>query len=137
MSLIFEMAIKAEIKEQLKHFLYTDKEVSGIGHMVGGITPAKRRKHKMAWMDFSDCELRIVNEVEKNPGIGGKQIIALMSTNDAAYPDGTCETSTTKVLLANLVKRKVLTSSGSTGGGYSLNDSEPPPPHLTSRITDN
>jgi len=130
MSLVFEIAIKAEIKEQLKHFLYNDSEVSGMGHMAGGMTPAKRRTHKMSWMDFSDCELRIVNEVEKNPGIGGKQIIALMSTNDAAYPDGTCEISTTKVLLANLVKRKVLNSSGSAGGGYTLNNSETPTPPI-------
>jgi hypothetical protein len=128
MSLIFEMAIKEAAKEAMHHFLYNDKEVSGIGHMTGGMTPAKRRKHKMAWMDFSDCELRIVNEIEKNPGMGGKTIIALMSIADAAYPDGTCEISTTKVLLANLVKRKVIVSQGNNG--YFLNDSETPPPHL-------
>ena len=74
----------------------------------------------MAWMDFSDCELRIVNEIEKNPGMGGKTIIALMSIADAAYPDGTCEISTTKVLLAHLVKRKVIVSQGNNG--YFLND---------------
>jgi hypothetical protein len=129
MSLVFEMAIKEAVKEQLKHFLYNNAEASGMGRMTG-MTSAKRRTHKMAWMDFSDCELRIVNEVEKNPGMGGKQIIAMMSTNDTAYPDGTCEISTTKVLLANLVKRKVLISSGSAGGGYSLNNSESPPPPI-------
>jgi hypothetical protein len=126
MSLIFEMAIKAEIKEQLKHFLYTDNEPSGIGHMTGGMTPAKRRTHKMAWMDFSDKELRIVNEVEKKPGMKQSQICALMSTHDAAYADGTCEEGMTKFLLANLCDRKVLISSPKQG--YTLNDSSTPPP---------
>lgn len=80
----------------------------------------------MSWMDFSDKELRIVNEVEKTPGMIGKQIVALMSTFDSEYPDGQCEESTTKVLLSNLVGRKVLISQGKNG--YFLNDSDTPPP---------
>lgn len=118
MNLIFEMAIKEAAKEAMHHFLYDDNTESSSG--TGGITKTKRRTHKMSWMDFSDCELRIVNEIEKNPGMGGKTIIALMSIADAAYPDGTCEISTTKVLLANLVKRKVIVSQGNNG--YFLND---------------
>jgi len=128
MSLIFEMAIKAEIKEQVKHFLYSGKEPSGIGHMTGGMNPANRRTHKMAWMDFSDKELRIVNEVEKKPGMKQHQICTLMSTHDAAYADGTCEEGTTKALLANLCDRKVLVSSPKQG--YTLNDSETPTPPI-------
>ena len=80
----------------------------------------------MSWMDFSDKELRIVNEIEKNPGMGGKQIVALMSTFDAEYPDGQCQEAMTKMLLANLVDRKVLISQGKQG--YILNDSYTPPP---------
>ena len=130
MSLIFKMAIKEAAKEAMHHFLYDDNTGSSSG--AGAITKTKRRGHKMAWMDFSDCELRIVNEIEKNPGMGGKTIIALMSIADAAYPDGTCEISTTKVLLANLVKRKVIVSQGNNG--YFLNDSETPPPPILPKI---
>lgn len=129
MSLIFEMAIKAEVKEQLKNFLYNDLE----GHPSGGYNNnavlgaiAKRRVHKMSWMDFSDKELRIVNEVEKKPGMKQHQICTLMSTHDAAYADGTCEEGTTKALLANLCDRKVLVSRSKQG--YTLNDSSTPPP---------
>ena len=86
----------------------------------------------MSWMDFSDKELRIVNEIEKNPGMGGKQIIALMSNFDAEYPDGQCEENTTKILLSNLVGRKVLISQGK--GGYILNDSDTPPPPILPKI---
>ena len=132
MSLVFEMAIKAEIKEQLKHFLYNDNEASSTGHMTTGMTQAKRRKHKMAWMDFSDKELRIVDEIEKNPGMGGKQIVALMSTFDAEYPDGQCQEAMTKMLLANLVDRKVLISQGKQG--YILNDSDTPPPPISPKV---
>ena len=130
MSLIFEMAVKAEVKEALNKYLYNDLEATPTGGYNDTLVlevKVKRRASKMSWMDFSDCELRIVNEIEKNPGVGGKTIIALMATADPEYPDGQCEISTTKVLLANLVKRKVLLSSGSTGGGYTLNDSSPPP----------
>lgn len=84
----------------------------------------------MAWMDFSDEELRIVNEIEKNPGMKQNQIISLMSVDGSAPGDATCEAGTTRILLANLVKRRVLLSS--TTGGYTLNDSDtPPPPSLS------
>ena len=123
MSLVFEMAIKEAVKEQLKHFLYNDAEVSGMGHMTG-MTPAKRRTHKMTWVDFSDEELKIVNEVERNPGMKGDQIIKFMSVHNPTGTGVTCEAAVTKGLLSNLVKRKVLISNE----GYPLNDSSPPPP---------
>ena len=82
----------------------------------------------MSWMDFSDKELRIVNDVEKTPGMGGKQIVALMSTFDSEYPDGQCEESTTKVLLSNLVGRRGLISQGKNGSFLNYLDPPPPPP---------
>lgn len=128
MSLILEMIIKDAAKEAVHNFLYNDLE----GHPSGGYNNnavlgavSKRRVHKMSWMDFSDKELRIVNEVEKKPGMKQHQICTLMSTHDAAYADGTCEEGTTKALLANLCDRKVLVSSPKQG--YSLNDAPPPP----------
>jgi len=129
MNLIFEMAIEKAAKEAMHKYLYNDSEgTSGGGYNDSAVlnVVAKRRDSKMSWMDFSDKELRIVNEVEKKPGMGGKQIIALMSTFDAEYPDGQCEENTTKILLSNLVGRKVLISQGK--GGYILNDSDTPPP---------
>ena len=80
----------------------------------------------MSWMDFSDKELRIVNEVEKKPGMQQDAIIAIMKEYDADYPDGDCGASMTKFLLANLCDRKVLIAS--TKNGYTLNDSDTPPP---------
>jgi len=129
MSLIFEMAIEKAAKEAMHKYLYNDLEgTSGVGYndtaVLGGV--AKRRDSKMSWMDFSDKELRIVNEVEKKPGMKQHQICTLMSTHDAAYADGTCEEGTTKFLLANLCDRKVLISSPKNG--YTLNDSDTPPP---------
>lgn len=131
MSLIFEMAVKAEVKEALNKYLYNDFEGTpsgGYNDTVVLEVKIKRRASKMSWMDFSDKELRIVNEVEKNPGMGGKQIVALMSTFDSEYPDGQCQEAMTKMLLANLVDRKVLISQGKQG--YILNDSDTPPPPL-------
>jgi hypothetical protein len=135
MSLIFEMAIEKAAKEAMHKYLYNDSEgTSGNGYNDSAAlnVVAKRRDSKMSWMDFSDKELRIVNEVEKKPGMGGKQIIALMSTFDAEYPDGQCEENTTKILLSNLVGRKVLISQGK--GGYILNDSDTPPPPILPKI---
>lgn len=129
MSLVLEMAVKEAAKEAMHHFLYNNSDPSpsgGYNDKAVITVSIKRRAAKMSWMDFSDKELRIVNEVEKNPGMGGKQIIALMSTFDAEYPDGQCEENTTKILLSNLVGRKVLISQGK--GGYILNDSDTPPP---------
>jgi len=134
MNLIFEMAIEKAAKEAMHKYLYNDSEgTSGGGYNDSAVlnVVAKRRDSKMSWMDFSDKELRIVNEVEKKPGMGGKQIIALMSTFDAEYPDGQCEENTTKILLSNLVGRKVLISQGK--GGYILNDSDTPPPPLSQK----
>ena len=132
MSLIFEMAIKEAAREAFHKYLYNDNDGAsgGAGYNDTAVQKleTKRRTHKMSWMDFSDKELRIVNEIEKNPGMGGKQIIALMSNFDAEYPDGQCEENTTKILLSNLVGRKVLISQGK--GGYILNDSDTPPPIL-------
>jgi hypothetical protein len=132
MSLVLEMAIKDAVKEATREavhkYLYNNSEPApsgGYNDMRATCVIKKRRTQKMSWMDFSDKELRIVNEVEKNPGMGGKQIVALMSTFDAEYPDGQCEENTTKVLLSNLVGRKVLISQGK--GGYILNDSDTPP----------
>jgi len=129
MSLIFEMAVKDVIKEAFHKYLYDN---NAEGHPMGGFNDTmvsgvitKRRDGKMSWMDFSDKELRIVNEVEKKPGMKQHQICTLMSTHDAAYADGTCEEGTTKFLLANLCDRKVLISS--TKNGYTLNDSSTPP----------
>jgi hypothetical protein len=129
MSLIFEMAIEKAAKELMHNYLYNDSEgTSGGGCNDSAVlnVVAKRRDSKMSWMDFSDKELRIVNEVEKNPGMGGKQIIAFMSTFDSEYPDGQCQEAMTKMLLANLVDRKVLISQGKQG--YILNVSVTPPP---------
>ena len=139
MSLIFEMAIKEAAREAFHKYLYNDNDGAsgggGYNDTAAQKVETKRRTHKMSWMDFSDKELRIVNEIEKNPGMGGKQIVALMSTFDAEYPDGQCQEAMTKMLLANLVDRKVLISQGKQG--YILNDSDAPPPHLTKDITDN
>ena len=133
MSLVLEMAIKDAVKEAAKeavhNFLYNNSEAApGGGYNDTAVleVKVKRRASKMSWMDFSDKELRIVNEVEKKPGMGGKQIVALMSTFDAEYPDGQCQEAMTKMLLANLVDRKVLISQGKQG--YILNDSDTPPP---------
>ena len=130
MSLIFEMAIKEAAREAFRKYLYNDNDgTTGGGYNDTAVEKVEtnRRTHKMSWMDFSDCELRIVNEIEKNPGMGGKEIIAIMAKPDAAYPDGECQAGMTKALLSNLVKRKVLLSSGSLDG-YTLNDSDTPPP---------
>ena len=137
MSLVLEMAIKDAVKEAAREaareamhkYLYNDCEGApsgGYNDTAVQKVETKRRTHKMSWMDFSDKELRIVNEIEKNPGMGGKQIIALMSTYDADYADGQCQEAMTKMLLANLVDRKVLISQGKQG--YILNDSDTPPP---------
>jgi hypothetical protein len=125
MSSVFEMAIEKAVKEELLHFLYNDTDTSTTGQSTQGTTKVKRRRNKMTWMDFSDAELRIVDEVEKNPGMKQTAIVLLMSVHDEAYPDGTCEAGTVRVLLANLVKRKVLIASGTNG--YTLNDSDYPP----------
>ena len=128
MSLILEAAIERAAEKALKEFLtnnvgdnteacYKDSGVLGI--------KVKRRTPKMSWMDFSDAELRIVDEVEKNPGMKQNAIVSLMSVHDASYPDGTCEAGTVRVLLANLVKRKVLIASSTNG--YTINDSDYPP----------
>ena len=137
MSLIFEMAIKEAAREAFHKYLYNDNDGTtggGCNDTAVQKVETNRRTHKMSWMDFSDKELRIVNEIEKNPGMGGKQIVALMSTFDAEYPDGQCQEAMTKMLLANLVDRKVLISQGKQG--YILNDSDTPP-HPTKDITDN
>jgi hypothetical protein len=142
MSLVLEMVIKDAVKEAAREaareamhkYLYNNFEGApggGYNDTAGLSVIAKRRTHNMSWMDFSDCELRIVNEIEKNPGMGGKQIIAIMAKPDAAYADGECQENTTKVLLANLVKRKVILSSP---GGYTLNDSDTPPPPILPKI---
>jgi hypothetical protein len=136
MSLIFEMAVKDVIKEAFHKYLYDNnaeaQPMGGYNNTAVLNVVAKRRDSKMSWMDFSDKELRIVNEIEKNPGMGGKQIITLMSTFDAAYPDGQCQDAMTKMLLANLVDRKVLISQGKQG--YILNDSETPPPPILPKV---
>lgn len=123
MSLIFEMAIKEAAKEAMQNFLYNDNNESCRGSARS--TTTKRREHKMTWIDFSDEELKIVNEIEARPGMKAEQIIAFMSVNNTAGVGVTCEANTTKVLLANLVKRKVITAS--TTQGYHLNDAAPPP----------
>jgi len=129
MSLILEAALDRAAEKALKEYLtynvgdngelcYKDSRVLAV--------KTKRRAQKMSWMDFSDAELRIVNEVEKNPGMKQTAIVSLMSVHDASYPDGTCEAGTVRVLLSNLVKRKVLIASGTNG--YTINDSDTPPP---------
>jgi len=125
MSTVFEMAIKEAVKEELLNFLYYNNDPSPTGQSTQETNKVKRRRNKMAWMDFSDSELRIVDEVEKNPGMKQTAIVLLMSVHDEAYPDGTCEAGTVRILLANLVKRKVLIASGTNG--YTLNDSDYPP----------
>jgi hypothetical protein len=133
MNLIFEMAIKDVIKEAFHKYLYNDLEGSpGGGYnetaVIGVI--AKRRTHNMSWMDFSDEELKIVNEVERNPGMKGDQIIKFMSVHNTTGTGVTCEAAVTKGLLSNLVKRKVLISNE----GYTLNDSSTPPPPILPKI---
>ncbi len=125
MSSVFETAVKEVVREEFLHFLYNDNDTSATGQISERTNKAKRRRNKMTWMDFSDAELRIVDEVEKNPGMKQTAIVLLMSVHDEAYPDGTCEAGTVRVLLANLVKRKVLIASGTNG--YTLNDSDYPP----------
>lgn len=125
MSSVFEMAIKEAVKEELLHFLYNDTDTSATGQISARTTKAKRRDVKMSWLNFSDAELRLVDEIEKNPGMKQTAIVLLMSVHDEAYPDGTCEAGTVRLLLANLVKRKVLIASGTNG--YTLNDSDYPP----------
>ena len=125
MSSVFETAVKDVVREEFLHFLYNDNDTSATGQISERTTKAKRRRNKMTWMDFSDAELRIVDEVEKNPGMKQTAIVSLMSVHDEAYPDGTCEAGTVRFLLANLVKRKVLIASGTNG--YTLNDSDYPP----------
>ena len=130
MSLVLEMAIEKAAREAMHHFLYNDLEGAPNGGYndtaVLGVI-AKRRAHNMSWMDFSDEELKIVNEIERNPGMKGDQIIKFMSVNNATGTGVTCEAAATKGLLSNLVKRKVLISSGNNEG-YTLNDSSTPPP---------
>ena len=125
MSSVFETAVKEVVREEFLHFLYNDNDTGATGQISERMTKAKRRRNKMTWMDFSDAELRIVDEVEKNPGMKQTAIVLLMSVHDEAYPDGTCEAGTVRFLLANLVKRKVLIASGTNG--YTLNDSDYPP----------
>ena len=126
MSLAFQMAIKEVVREEFLHFLYNDTDISdGVQSNQGTTKAIKRRDEKMSWLNFSDKELRIVNEVEKNPGMGGKEVVALMEKFDAEYPDGQCKENMTKVLLSNLVSRKVLISQ--VNEGYILNDSDYPP----------
>jgi len=131
MSLVFEMAVKDVVKEAFHKYLYDN---NAEGHPLGGYNDtavlsviAKRRAHNMSWMDFSDEELKIVNEVERNPGMKGDQIIKFMSVNNPTGTGVTCEAAVTKGLLSNLVKRKILISSGAQEG-YTLNDSSTPPP---------
>jgi hypothetical protein len=127
MSLIFEMAIEKAAKEAMHKYLYNDSEgTSGGGYNDSAVlnAVAKRRDSKMSWMDFSDEELKIVNEVERNPGMKGDQIIKFMSVHNPTGTGVTCEAAVTKGLLSNLVKRKVLISNE----GYTLNDSSTPPP---------
>ena len=130
MSLIFEMAIKEAAREAFHKYLYNDNDgasgAGGYNDTAVQKVETKRRTHKMSWMDFSDKELRIVNEVEKKPGMQQDAIIAIMKEYDADYPDGDCGASMTKFLLANLCDRKVLIAS--TKNGYTLNDSSTPPP---------
>ena len=126
MSSVFETAVKEVVREEFLHFLYNDNDTSdGVQSNHGTTKAIKRRDEKMSWLNFSDAELRIVDEVEKNPGMKQTAIVSLMSGHDEAYPDGTCEAGTVRVLLANLVKRKVLIASGTNG--YTLNDSDYPP----------
>jgi hypothetical protein len=128
MSLILEAAIERAAEKVLKEFL-TDNVAYNAETLYknSGVLGFKvlRRTPKMSWMDFSDAELRIVNEVEKNPGMKQNAIISLMSVHDDAYPDGTPDAGTVRFLLANLVKRKVLIASSTNG--YTINDSDYPP----------
>lgn len=75
----------------------------------------QKRTSKIHWCDFSDEELRIVNEIEKKPGMKQIELISLMSINGSNSNEVTCEAGTVKFLLANLVKRKVLISSPTNG----------------------
>lgn len=75
----------------------------------------QKRTSKIHWCDFSDEELRLVNEIEQKPGMKQIEIINLMSVNGSSPEDVTCEAGAVKVLLANLVKRKVLISSPTNG----------------------
>lgn len=129
MSLVLEMALKEAAREAMHKYLYNDCEAApsgGYNDTAVQKVETKRRASKMSWMDFSDKELRIVNEVEKKPGMQQDAIIAIMKEYDADYPDGDCGASMTKFLLANLCDRKVLIAS--TKNGYTLNDSDTPPP---------
>lgn len=126
MSLAFQMAIKEVVREEFLHFLYNDTDISTDVQSNQGTTKSiKRRDEKMSWLNFSDAELRIVDEVEKNPGMKQNAIISLMDVHDDAYPDGSPDAGTVRVLLANLVKRKVLIASSTNG--YTINDSDYPP----------
>ena len=128
MSLILEAAIERAAEKALKEFLTNNVgDNTGTCYKNSGVLgiKVKRRTPKMSWMDFSDAELRIVDEVEKNPGMKQTAIVALMSVHDAAYPDGTPDPATVRFLLANLVKRKVLIASSTNG--YTINDSDYPP----------
>lgn len=122
-------AVLSHAAEKILREIINYKDSNGVESSCGSgakETKIKRRKTLQEWMDFSDEELKIVNEIEAKPGMKAEQIIAYMSVNNTAGVGVTCEANTTKVLLANLVKRKVITAS--TTQGYMLNNAAPPPP---------
>jgi hypothetical protein len=119
MSQLLKDAINKAAQEAIQHYLGASYE----GSSNSVLSPDKfthRRSSNMKWFDFSDEELRIVNEIEKKPGMKQSEIIAFMSVAGSGPEDVSCEAGTTKFLLANLVKRRVLVSSPSNG--YRINE---------------
>jgi hypothetical protein len=127
MSQVLMEAIQVAAREAVQQFLCL-KSDEGISRDVlsPDVTISHRRTMKTYFgYDFSDEELRMVNEIEKKPGMKQVEIIALMSIKGSGPDEVSCEAATVKVLLANLVKRKVLLAS--PFHGYRLNDASPPP----------
>ena len=131
MSTLIKEALKSAAEKAVYEFLFESPT-----NVYNSERPVcivkKRRAAKMSWLDFSDNELRIVNEVEKTPGMSGKQIVVIMEAFDAEYPEGQCGEGFTKFLLSNLVGRKVLINK--SNDGYHLNDSDIPPSPIASKL---
>lgn len=125
MSQVLKEAIQAAAKEVVQEFLCLKDENEFSRSVLSPDKFTHRRSSQMKWFDFSDEELRIVNEIEKKPGMKQSEIVAFMSVAGSGPEDVSCEAATTKFLLANLVKRNVLISSPTRG--YRLNDDNPHP----------
>lgn len=127
MSQILQQAIKDAAKEAVLVFIQGEiGNGSSRDMMSPGIVSQRKDMRILPGFDFSDEEMRMIKAIEKKPGMKQIEIVNLMSVSGSGPDEVTCESATVKVLLANLVKRKVLLSSSSYG--YRLNDGTNPPP---------